>query len=165
MTPKERDRQLEEWMDRYGPAVLHTARRILGDTAAAQDVTQDTFVKAYLRAGTFRDDGHVRGFLLRTAVNDCRSRLRSPWSRREPLSETQPSPGSSVEDALTLRAAMGRLPSASREILWLHHMAGYSTAEIADMTGIRPAAVRKRLSRARHRLKLDLEGDTLHETV
>lgn len=150
-----RDERLEAWMRDHGPAVLTTARRILR-TADAEDVLQEVFSRAYCRIQPFRDEGHVRAWLLRVTINECRSRLRSAW-RRASLDEA---PEPRQEEALfagDLVDAVRRLPRRDREVVWLFHFAGFQTQEIADMLDIPAATVRTRLSRARTKLRLALD--------
>ena len=94
---------------------------------------------------------------MRVLVNNCRDRLRAPWRRRTlPLWETLPTPGPEVREELE---ELFSLPPKDRAVLHLHYYEGYSTQEVAALTGERPGTVRSRLSRARVRLKRLLEGD------
>ena len=88
MTVSPRDERLTAWMRDHGPAVLAAARRVLR-SGEAEDVFQEGFCRAYCRLQPFRDEGHVRAWLLRVTINECRSRLRSAWRRRVSLMGTR----------------------------------------------------------------------------
>ena len=148
-----REERLEDWMHDHGPAVLMTARRMLRTGGEAEDVFQEVFTRAYCRIQPFRDENHVRAWLLRVTINECRSRLRSAWRRRvvldaapEPVEEEESSNGELIH-------AVRKLPRRDREVVWLYHFAGFKTAEIAEMLSVPPATVRTRLSRARLKLR------------
>ena len=87
---------------------------------------------------------------MRVLVNGCRSRLRLAWRRVGPLPDDLPAPG--PEERLELEE-LWSLPPADRAVLHLYYYEGYSTEEIARMTGQRPGTVRARLSRAREKLR------------
>lgn len=149
-----RDQRLEEWMRTHGPAVLATARRILR-SQEAEDVFQEVFTRAYCRMAPFREDDHVRAWLLRVTINECRSRLRGAW-RRVSLDDGLPVP-CEVPFSPDLADAIRSLPRREREVVWLYHFAGFKTREIAQMVKAPDATVRTWLSRARGKLRLTLE--------
>lgn len=155
MTVSPRDERLTAWMRDHGPAVLAAARRVLR-SGEAEDVFQEVFCRVYCRLQPFRDEGHVRAWLLRVTINECRSRLRSAWRRRVSLIETPG--GARPEDPAQaeLADAVRRLPRRDREVVWLYHFAGFRTEEIAGMLDVPAATVRTRLARARQKLKLAL---------
>ena len=94
---------------------------------------------------------------MRVLVNNCRSRLRRAWRREVPLPETLPAPGPEERGELEELFA---LPPEDRAAIHLFYYEGYSTDEIARITGQRPGTVRARLSRARGRLRRLLEGES-----
>ena len=99
----------------------------------------------------FENGEHARAWLLRVAVNRCKSRLRSPWRRlRAPLLESYPAPEPQQRAAAE---AVLRLSPKERAVVHLHYYEGYKTAEIAALTGEPEGTVRSRLSRARAHLK------------
>ena len=125
--------------------------------AEADDITQEVFLR-YLRAGpVFPDEARERAWFLKVTANLCRSRLRSPWYRRVlPLEEAPPVAAPEPE---CLTELVDRLPEAWRAPVYLYYYEGYSTAECAELLGLRPGTVRMRLSRAREQLKTWLEEE------
>lgn len=132
--------------------LYRAALAILGDPQEAEDAVQDAFVTFLEKApGTLSSPG---AWLMRVLVNGCRSRLRLAWRRVGPLPETLPAPA--PEERAELEELFS-LPPEDRALIHLFYYEGYSTGEIAQMAGLRPGAVRTRLTRARARLRKLLE--------
>ena len=157
MKVSDRDRQLEIYMNEFGSAVLDAALRILKNTQDAQDVFQNTFVKAYLKNGGFNEKEHVKAWLLRVAKNESISKLRSGWKKRVALCEIPQGFTESARAEEYVLDYVKKLPAKYRQTVWLHYWAGYKTREIAELMRASPATVRTRLKRARERLKLSIQ--------
>ena len=149
--------RLENLIDRYETTLYRAALAILGDAHEAEDAVQDAFLHCLEKDPAFENPAHEKAWLLRVAVNGCKSRLRSPWRRRTaPLLDTYPAAG--PEEQSLLETIQG-LPAKDRAVLHLYYYEGYQTAEIAEMTGWREGTVRSRLSRARAKLGALLKGE------
>ena len=135
--------------------LYRAALAILGDPQEAEDAVQDAFV-TYLEKAP-EDLECPEAWLTRVLVNGCKSRLRLAWRRVGPLPEGLPAPREEEREVLEELFA---LSPADRAVLHLFYYEGYSTQEIARLTGQRPGTVRSRLSRARSRLKELLKGGT-----
>ncbi|QNK58407.1 RNA polymerase sigma factor [Paenibacillus sp. PAMC21692] len=160
-------------MERYGNDVLRTASLLLKDRHLAEDVSQETFLTAFRKAGQYRGDGSLKGWLLRIAINLCRSRMRrAPWQRlflRERMDLEQDAddrsessgneePGSANWlNKMTLREEIGRLPMLYREVIVLYYFHEMQIAEIADVLQETEGTVKSKLHRARKKLKQQLE--------
>ena len=157
MTPQ----ALRAAMEAHGDAVYRLALCRLQNTADAEDVYQEVFLRLYRQDCTTWDAEHMKAWLLRTAVNRCadigRFRLRHAAVPLESITEL-PAPENDGYSALW--AAVGALPVKFRTVVHLHYAEGYSTDEIAAMLRIPPATVRTRLRRGREKLKTILGGDT-----
>lgn len=139
--------------------------RLTGDAAAAQERTQDAFVRAWERLRTFRGDSAFGTWLHRLAVNVVlmERRGRSRRERRvapasgeaafEGASAGPPAPG----ERLDLERAIAALPPGAREVFVLFDVEGYSHEEIAGMCGIAVGTSKAQLFRARHLLREMLE--------
>lgn len=161
MSESFKDERLKKWILDYGYEVLSTAKRITGNVHDAEDVFQNTFIKAYCRNKSFKSQEHIKAWLIRVTINDCISRLRSGWKKRVVLCkipEELCEPFNSNDTIQLLK----KLPNIYRQALWLHYWAGYKTHEIADMVGVSPATIRTRLKRARER-KTDMQGSNNYE--
>ena len=132
--------------------LYRAALAILGDPQEAEDAVQDAFVRYLERApGEVERPG---AWLMRVLVNGCKSRLRLAWRRVGPLPDSLPTPGPEERQELEELYA---LPPEDRAVIHLFYYEGYSTEEIAALTGRRPGTVRTRLSRARDKLRKLLE--------
>lgn len=127
-----------------------------GDTQLADDLAQDTFVKAYLSCDGFRDESSFSTWIYRIAYNTFVSNRRSskvsaPIDEAEGMSSSERADTSF--DYQELYAALGNLSPKERSALLLHYMQGYAVKEIADITDSTVEAVKQQLSRGRQHLK------------
>lgn len=160
---------------RHERAVFSVCFRLLRDYALAEDAAQDTFIRAWTNAHTFRG-GEVRPWLLRIATNRSYDILRAKGRRPsgsldaelfeiEPVWTTQvidESPDSAAlrsELAIRLERALHDLPEDQRAVVILSDIQGCSYEEVAAATGAALGTVKSRLSRARARLRQVLTDD------
>lgn len=156
--------RLEDAVARWGDTVYGLAARRTGSRADAEDVMQTVFLRLHQSGKRFRDDEHLKAWLLHVTVNCCHDLRRSPWhKRRAELDDesmerlrAQPVPEDGEGRDDELEAALARLSDKQRTAVLLHYYEGYATDEIAQITGERPATVRSHLHRARKALKIDL---------
>jgi RNA polymerase sigma-70 factor (ECF subfamily) len=133
--------------------LYRAALAILGDVQEAEDAVQDTFLTFLEKAPAQLE--HENAWLMRVLVNGCKSRLRLRWRQVGQLPDTLPVPGPEEREELE---ELFSLPPEDRTVIHLFYYEGYSTEEIAKITGQRPGTVRSRLSRARSRLRKLLQG-------
>lgn len=155
------DRQLAELIDEHSAAVYHVAIGVLRDPWLAEDVVQETMVKAWRSFDTFRGDSSTRTWVLRIAHNTAIDALRR---RREHSTapEDLVDGGSTVDDPARraagradvelLREALASLDELSRTIVVLREIEGLSYGEIAETLEVPIATVKTRLLRARRTL-------------
>ena len=72
---------------RYIDTVFRVALNYLRSPADAEDVTQTVFEKLLREKKVFENEEHIRAWLIRVAVNECKKLLRSPWRKVEPLED------------------------------------------------------------------------------
>ncbi|MFN3975233.1 MAG: RNA polymerase sigma factor [Dehalococcoidia bacterium] len=148
----------------YQGQVFNLAYRMLGDRAAAEDVTQETFLSAFRNIASFQA-GNFRAWLLRIAVNACRDYLRSGHHRKtlslEGLAEEDPSLAFTSNDEAPEEYALRRelreaiaqglkaLPHDQRLAILLVDVQGLSYEEAAQAMSVPIGTVKSRLSRAR----------------
>ena len=144
--------------DRHAGEVYGYARRIVGDGAAAEDVSQEVFLTLVRRGGTFDRSRAFRPWLLTLVRNKAIDWLRARSKRPEAKLE-----GEALE-ALASRAAEGdagegveralaRLPLAYREALWLCDAMGLTYLEAGAILGCDPGTIGSRISRGRKALR------------
>lgn len=149
--------RLEDLVNKYENTLFRTALAILGDRAGAEDAVQDTFLRYLEKRPEFTDANHEKAWLLRVTANTCKSRLRT--YKLHPVAELlEDYPADTAEESGVLEAVLA-LPPKERAAVHLFYYEGYSTEEIAAITGQRPGTVRSHLSRAREKLRETLKGD------
>lgn len=129
----------------------------------SEDIVQDVFVTLIreIRAGkVFESPEHEKAWLIVTAGNLCKNRLREKRRTELPLEDYDTLPAMDKETFFLFDTILS-LPEAYKNVVYLFYYEGYRTDEIAAMLRERPAAVRTRLSRARKMLKKELGGDFL----
>ncbi len=150
----------------YEREVYNLALRMLGNTQAAEDATQDTFLSAYRGIKGFRG-GSFKAWLLRIAANSCRDQLRRsrrrPFTSLDALEEDMPQlahPGESPEDyalrmglASEIEKGLASLPEDQRLAVILCDIQGLSYEEVSQVMGGSLGTVKSRLSRGRARLR------------
>lgn len=154
----ERESFLRNAMEAHGEAVYRLALCRLQNTADAEDVYQDVFLRLLNEFGRDWDGAHLKAWLLRTALNRCadirRFRARRPVLPLEEAALIRPADSAAAE----LWEAVARLPEKLRTAVHLYYAEGYRTEEIAAMLGVPAATIRTRLRRARMRLRDQLGG-------
>lgn len=136
-------------------AVERCVRR-WSDSSRAADLTQDAFLQIHRARRTYRPDMPLMPWMLAIARHVALQALRTR-GRRVSLAELVDAPVPSGEAAFAARhdleVAMRELPEDQREALWLTEIEGFTSAEIARITGASDGAVRVRVTRARQKLK------------
>jgi len=147
--------------------------RTVGDISLAEDITQDSFLRAWKAIGQFRG-GSVRGWLMRIAINRSYDALRS--QKRRPADsldalDYEPAPGWSsqatpaehpedystrAELSVALEQVLASLPDDQRTALLLVDLQGFAYQEAAGIMGVAPGTIKSRISRARARLRDEL---------
>jgi RNA polymerase sigma-70 factor (ECF subfamily) len=144
----------------YQPQVLGYLTRMLGQRQAAQDLTQETFLRA-ARAQGPEEEPHQRAWIFRIARNLALNHIRDTSRHLALLPDAPPANAAATNDTvLIVNEALGRLAALDRDVFVLRESAGLSYDEIAAACEITTDAVRSRLQRARQALRVMLE-DTL----
>jgi RNA polymerase sigma-70 factor, ECF subfamily len=149
--------------------------RMVGNTAEAEDLTQEAFLQLFRKISTFRGESAFSTWLHRLAVNVVLMRLRKKTGTESSLEEvTEPDEESGGPrkdfgapdlqlsgsiDRVNLRRAVDQLPAGYKAIFVLHDVQGYEHNEIADILGCSIGNSKSQLHKARMRLR-----ELLHET-
>ena len=158
----------EELVGRHQEPVFRLAYLILGDAADAEDVAQETFIRAHGALARFDDGRPLRPWLLSIAANLARNRRRSLgryWAalqrafRQNPEPYDAPPERTAAADARRLRHAVGRLRPQARDIVYLRYFLGLSEAEAAAALDIPLGTAKSRLSRALAQLRDLIEAE------
>ncbi len=147
------------YAERYIDMIFRVAYSYTKSREDAEDVCQDTLLKLYATDTVFQSEEHVRRWLIRVAVNACKTLFRSPWRRMEPIEEYAQSLGFVQEDHSELFTAVMALDRKYRLPLYLYYYEGYSVREIGALLALPEKTVSTRLFRARARLRAVLEEE------
>jgi RNA polymerase sigma-70 factor (ECF subfamily) len=161
-------------VDRYYAEIAAYCYRLTGDRELAADLTQETFLDAWRGLHRVADDQSFAAWLYRIALNHARPVLRrrrvlqfltldivGEFASGRPAGAT-----SDHEDEIVARdavqQALDRLSHRQRAVLLLHGLAGFTSQEIAWLTGASPATVTRQITRAREQFRTlyaELAGD------
>ena len=160
-----------ELITRYGPRIFRLAQRITRNREDAEDVSQDSFARAFIHMDTFRGDSRFYTWLARIAINQSLMKLRTHRVRElhidrpvaaedtsafVEVADDTPSPEqlcSHAELQRILASAIRELPTTLREVLHLREVEEHSTEETARMLGLSISAVKSRRLRGRQKLR------------
>jgi RNA polymerase sigma-70 factor (ECF subfamily) len=143
--------------DRHGRTCYSLAYRMMGEKQAAEDLTQDAFLKVWRSAGGYRSErGSVRTWILSIVHNRGIDQLRSLASRRRTQDRVEQSaPRSQPSEAFAeawrnrqrdqIREALNTLPSEQLKILELAYFSGYTHVEISNLLGLPLGTVKGRM--------------------
>jgi len=142
--------------------ILYTIYGILGDRAAAEDCTQDAFVRAFKAWKDWKPDAPAEAWLHRIAINVAYSHLRQ--ARMREVGELvrrlgRPGPGhdpAQVAEGSDLFRALRKLPPDQAAAVILRHHHGYTNREIAIALGAPESTIASRLAKAKERLRAEL---------
>jgi RNA polymerase sigma-70 factor (ECF subfamily) len=134
--------------------------RLTADAVQAEELTQDVFVRAWEKLGSFRGESAFSTWLHRLTVNEVLGRRRSEGRRGARVVFTEdltvydaPRGGVPEGERLDLEAAMAALPEATRTVFVMHDVEGYTHEEIAHLTGRAEGTCKTLLHRARRMLR------------
>ena len=140
----------------YMDMIFRLAFGCLKSKADADDVTQTVLLRLYRTDKAFESDAHVKHWLLRVTVNECRKLWRSPWRRTEDFAAYAETLSFDEPRYAGLFEAVMALDGKCRAAVVLHYYEGYSISEISALLHVPAGTVGTRLKRAREKLKLYL---------
>jgi RNA polymerase sigma-70 factor (ECF subfamily) len=156
----------ETLVDRYRAPVVRLAYRLTHDADEAKDIAQDSFFRAYRRLGDFHPDRPFARWLFVIARNASldairRRRRAATLLTKEDSAVLDPGPEEVAlrnDEALRVHAALEALPPNYRDVLELYYLSGLRYREIATELAIPIGTVKTYISRAKRRLREELEA-------
>lgn len=170
----EKDLLLEKLMMEYGNELVRLAFTYVKDREIAKDMVQNTFIKCYKNLDAFRFDAHIKTWLYRITINECKDYLKS-WNYkmvqvRSFINETAKSILPSTEKIVIdkyksteMKENIFSLPKVYREVVYLYYYDSLKTEEIAKVLNVPNNTVKTRLRRGKQRLELMLKEAELNE--
>lgn len=154
---------LGELYDRYSRLVFSLTSYIVGDMHAAEEITQDTFTRVWLQAGSYRSDqAKVKTWLVTIARNRAIDELRRRKARPTPilLEELWHISEYNLEDkvdgraqSVRVRSALAELPREQQQVMVMSYFGGYSQSEISDELSLPLGTVKTRMRLAMQKLR------------
>ena len=146
-------------IDRYSDLVLRLCMVNLKNSADAEDIFQNVFLKYALSSVEFQSADHEKAWFIRVTVNACRDLLKSVFrSRTVPLEELSDYAPDMTPERYAVMEALWALPKQYREVIYLHYYEGYTAPEIAGMLNRNLNTVYTHLNRGKELLKQSLGG-------
>jgi RNA polymerase sigma factor (sigma-70 family) len=150
--------------DRWAPRLRHLFVRggLRGDDA--DDLVQQTFLQLHRARHDFREGSVLRPWIFTIALNLRRQFMRRAGRKPEHELDEQDAPPAeqgdpdAAIDSRHVRAALGALPEAQREVIMLHWFSGLGFREVAEIVGATPTAVKVRAHRGYAKLRAHLEA-------
>ena len=152
------DNEYVNTVAKYADVVYRVAYSYCKLSYDADDVLQNTFLKLLQTETDFKDDEHIRKWLIRVAVNECKNLFSSFWRGKIGSLETLDiEPVFLKKEENELYEVVKQLPKKYKIVVHLFYYEGYATAEIAQILHMKETTVRTQLVRARKRLKQQLK--------
>jgi len=160
-----RRRRFDELVGRFHQDMYRYAAWLCRDRAVAEDVVQESLLRAWKSLDALREDAAAKHWLLTIVRRENARHFERRRLETVDIDELTPSQEGFLASARDehlddVREAIFRLDDEYREPLVLQVLMGYSTNEIAELMGLRQGAVLTRLHRARHKLRDELHDET-----
>ena len=156
-------------VERYWNMVVALALSKVSDAAEAEDIAQESFLKAYSQLAGLRDPSRLVGWLSKITMQQCSNSLRrtvrcrmalgcraTPIEALDEQTAISANPGLTQMQIQFVRQTVKRLPEKFRAMIVMRFVADLSTVQIAEQLGKHPGTVRVRLHRAYKLLRKDL---------
>ena len=153
---------MNELLEQMTPQVYRYLLWLSGQRDTAEELTQETLLRAWRSRDRLRDTEKIRVWVFQIALNQWRDHCRriSRQRRNSDLEECEITDGQAADTAAEQRedinrtmAAIQKLPDRQRDVLYLHACEGLAIAEISTLLEIAPGAVKSSLSMARKQLR------------
>lgn len=156
---------MEETIRKYADMVYRLAVINTKDKAEADDVFQDVFLKLLRYQNTIKSEEHLKAWLIRVAINQCKSRGLSIWNKRKvSLDSIAEVPEDKEEkDFSDVYQAVMELDIKYRDVIHLYYYEEFSVKEIAKILGRKEGTIKTQLARGRHMLDKVLKGKYNYE--
>ena len=144
--------QFNAYAAKYMDTVFRLAFSMLKSPADADDVTQNVLLSLYRTDYQFESDEHVRSWLMKVTVNECRKVWRRPFRSHENIDDYAETLAFEDPSYRDLFEAIMQLDRDIRTVIVLYYIEGYSIKEIAEILDVPAATIGTRLARARAKL-------------
>jgi RNA polymerase sigma factor (sigma-70 family) len=157
------NRYFEKLYERYSEKVYHKCLSFVKDSAKAEDLTHDIFLKLIFKLGTFKEDAKFSTWLYSITYNHCMDQLRSNKKRGEVLQEEPIEVPDDIDlnnlfdgedvQLKNLKTALDQLSVDEKGVLFMKYMDDMSIRDIAGIFNVTESAIKMRLLRSREKLR------------
>jgi RNA polymerase sigma factor (sigma-70 family) len=157
------NRYFEKLYERYSEKVYHKCLSFVRDSAKAEDLTHDIFLKLIFKLGTFKEDAKFSTWLYSITYNHCMDQLRSNKKRGEVLQEEPIEVPDDIDlnnlfdgedvQLKNLKTALDQLSVDEKGVLFMKYMDDMSIRDIAGIFNVTESAIKMRLLRSREKLR------------
>ena len=147
------DREFTAAAETYLDMVYRIALNWFRVPADAEDAAQNAMLRLWRTDTDFQSEDHLRRWLVRVTVNECKRLAMRPWCIRTASLESCPEPVFDDREKRELYQAVMDLPGKYRLPLYLYYYEGYAVDEVGEIMGLNPSTVQTRLARGREKLK------------
>nr|WP_325235811.1 sigma-70 family RNA polymerase sigma factor [uncultured Oscillibacter sp.] len=151
------EQQFTDAVERYLDMVYRIALNWFRNPADAEDAAQNAMLRLWRTDTEFQGEDHLRHWLVRVTLNECKRMSAHPWRRRTVPLDQCPEPVFSDPARQTLYQEVMELPVKYRVPLYLYYYEGYKVDEVGELLGLNASTVQTRLARARAKLKTQLK--------
>lgn len=150
-------------VDKYLDDVYRTILSCCKNKENAEDAVQNAFLKLmnlHPDKARFNDDEHIKRWLIRVSLNECKNTWKSFWNRNKvSFDELDTDPSYRDDTHAGLNEVLDQLPPNYRAVIHLYYYDRYSVREVAAILGLSESNVQVRLKRARDKMKVLLKED------
>ena len=155
----------EEVVRHYSSMIYRIALTKTQSSYDADDIFQEVFMKLVSNTKPFESEEHRKAWLIKVTLNCCNSHFTAPWRKNvDTLDDAivsqipDDTPEASASDEPDVYARVLKLPQNMREVILLYYYEEMSIREIAELLQTSEVNIKKRLSRARQKLRLEMSG-------
>ena len=149
------EKQYIEIVEKYADMIYRIAYQKVLNRYDAEDIVQDVFVKLLSSKSYFRDEEHIKAWLIRVTINLCINYNKSLARQKTVSVEQLDIPFTQQETGILEELYL--LPEDERNILYLYYYEGYKIREIAKILRQKQNTINSKLTRARNKLKRIME--------
>ena len=152
---------IEGKIKEHSNMVYKIAFLMLKNKEDAEEVYQETFIKLYENFKKMKNDEHMKHWLIRVTINNCKMLLRK--RKRENLTELDENISFEDNSNITSIEAVKKLPEKYRIVIYLYYYEQYKVSEISNILKTSEGTIKSQLSRAREILKNELKEEYDYE--
>lgn len=153
------EKEFETKYQMYSQMLFNIAFGYTKNRFDSEDIIQSVFLKYLDKNKSFKDLNHEKYWLIRITINECKNFLKKPYKQKEVSSEEviNNTPQNDYSDLATLRSFIDKLPYKYKTVIILHYYENLSIDDIAKSLNVSNSSIKKRLERARKKLKEMME--------